>query len=132
VRDLKIVEVICDTTLGREQQWSESDIRSYFETLLTTVIVEETLLPLEATLRSSSDEKLIDVMISRRVASGNSASPSRQLAKAQLIAESAEVADQRATWDAETKNLHNALASIASLQASAGACETTPGLIARA
>ncbi|ELR16321.1 dynamin domain containing protein [Acanthamoeba castellanii str. Neff] len=36
--------------------------------------------------------------------------------KAQLIAEAAAVADKRMKWDVESRNLHNALASIASLQ----------------
>lgn len=81
--------------------------------LLTTVLYEEVFLPLEAALCTLSDE-LIGAMVTR-LGEVTGTSDVEQV-KAQLIAESEGVAAQRAQWDVESRNLHDALTSIASLQ----------------
>jgi len=81
--------------------------------LLTTVIHEEVFLPLEEAMCALSDE-LIDAMVTRL--GGVSGTSDVAQVKAQLIAEAAAVADKRTQWDVGSRNLHNALASIASLQ----------------
>jgi GTP-binding protein EngB required for normal cell division len=87
------------------------DLHARVVALLTTIIYEEVFLPLEANLRALPDE-LIDAMVTRLEATSNG----RGQGKARLVAEGAQVADKRKQWSAESKNLHSALASIASLQ----------------
>jgi hypothetical protein len=115
VRKAGVLFIIFDSNPELQQPstgW-DTDLQARVVALLTTVIHEEVFLPLEAAMCALSAE-LIDAMVTRL--GGVTGTSDVAQVKAQLIAEAAAVADKRTQWDVESRNLHNALASTASLQ----------------